>query len=253
MIGRAHRPVRENLRAKAREVQEMLDSSDRTSRGPSAQAQSRKRSAELSGITGVKSSKSARLNDSGHVSRQLATNESAPRTLTHRHASVPAAFGLNSTLGDKGSGFFQPAENNSSCYTCGQTGHTTEQHDQHTARDTNDSHSTSSANEYQVKSQVVIRLTLEGHGGTQLVVFSEKHSRDRFFEKVRKRFRSDDVLSVTIRPNSTYNLPKERKIGIDEAGRQAWDMMRFDSIALSRCVEESYGSVEVSARVQYGG
>jgi hypothetical protein len=41
-----------------------------------------------------------------------------------------------------------------------------------TARYANNGHSARSVNEYHVQSQVVIRLTLEGYEGTQLIVFS---------------------------------------------------------------------------------
>jgi hypothetical protein len=218
------------------------------------QPQSRKRPADLSSMSRDGSSKSARLNEYPEQNtRRSGISDRAPRTSGDLHASGPAAFGVTSTLGYGASGLFQPAENSLLCYTCAQTGHTAEQHDQHTARYVKNGHSARSVNEYHVQSQVVIRLTLEGHEGTQLIVFSEKHDRAQFLEEVKKCFRTKDILSVTIKPNATYDLPKQRKIGVNEAGNAAWEMTRYELIALSHCLGQSYGSVEVNALVRYGG
>jgi hypothetical protein len=86
-----------------------------------------------------------------------------------------------------------------------------------------------------------------------MIEFSEEDDRARFVEKVGKRFRTKDILSVTIFPHSTYGLPKKRKIGVDQAGNQAWEITRSDLVDLSRCLKEAYGSVEVNALVKYGG
>jgi hypothetical protein len=84
-------------------------------------------------------------------------------------------------------------------------------------------------------------------------VFSEKHSRDEFLIKVAECFRVKGILSVTMSPNSEYDLPTKRKISIDEAGNQAWEMVRSDLIELSlRSKRPLNGIVEVSALVKSG-
>jgi hypothetical protein len=220
---------------------------------PTGPTQSRKRSADLSSMSGAEGSKKARLNERvGQDTGRMGMDESAYQRWAEDHAQIPVAFGVARTPGARGNDSFEPAEMGLSCYTCGQIGHTTEQHDR-TAKNATRRSLTYPFNEAHVKSQVVIRLTLEGHEGTQLVVFFEKHDRDHFLEKVKKRFCSKHVLSVTVSPNPTYDLPKKRKIGVDEAGNQAWDMVRSELIGLSRCLKGAYGSVEVNALVKYGG